>query len=60
VELGGSAAQLPKSMAEGQARLLGAIEAIEAGTFPVRPDEPWLCTRCGFSMICRKDYVGDE
>ncbi|HEV3484102.1 MAG TPA: PD-(D/E)XK nuclease family protein, partial [Vicinamibacterales bacterium] len=60
VELGGGPAQLPKATAEGQARMLGAIAGIEAGSFPVNPDEPWLCTRCGFATVCRKDYVGDE
>jgi hypothetical protein len=60
VELGGSAAHLAKALADGQTRLLDAVEAIQAGSFPVRPDEPWLCTRCGFSLVCRKDYVGDE
>jgi hypothetical protein len=51
---------LQKATTEGQIRLLDAIAAIESGTFPVRPDEPFLCTRCGFSLVCRKDYVGDE
>ena len=60
VELGGNHAQLQKATAEGQVRLLGAVAAIESGTFPVAPDEPWLCTRCGFATVCRKDYVGDE
>ena len=60
VELGGTAANLQKALVEGQMRLLGAVEAIQAGAFPVDPDEPWLCTRCGFATVCRKDYVGDE
>lgn len=44
----------------GQRRLLDAVEAIERGEFPPRPDEPYLCTRCAFAHVCRKDYVGDE
>lgn len=51
---------LDKALADGQARLLATIDAIEAGQFPVRPDEPFLCTWCAFSGVCRKDYVGDE
>ena len=27
---------------------------------PGRPEEPFLCTRCGYAGVCRKDYVGDE
>jgi ATP-dependent helicase/DNAse subunit B len=60
VDLGGRAGNLPAALAEGQKRFVEAIERIEAGEFPVDPDEPWFCTRCGFSHVCRKDYVGDE
>jgi RecB family exonuclease len=49
-----------KSLAEGQARLLDTIDAIERGDFPVQPDEPILCTWCAYAGVCRKDYVGDE
>lgn len=56
----GSSSSLKQALEEGQARFLGAIDAIEQGTFPVRPDEPFLCTRCGYASVCRKDYVGDE
>ena len=42
-------------------RGLDAIQAeIERGEFPPRPDEPFLCTRCGYAGVCRKDYIGDE
>jgi ATP-dependent helicase/nuclease subunit B len=51
---------LEKAIGEGEARLLAAVTAIEEGRFPPRPEEPWLCTRCGYAMVCRKDYVGDE
>jgi RecB family exonuclease len=51
---------LPKALAEGQARLLTVIDAVERGEFPVQPDEPFLCNWCAYSGVCRKDYVGDE
>jgi ATP-dependent helicase/nuclease subunit B len=57
--LGGSSS-LAEAVAEGQARLLDTLEAIERGEFPPRPDEPFLCTRCGYATVCRKDYIGDE
>ncbi|MBA3885942.1 MAG: PD-(D/E)XK nuclease family protein [Acidobacteria bacterium] len=57
--LGGSTS-LADAVAEGQARFLDTLEGIERGEFPVRPEEPFLCTRCGFATVCRKDYVGDE
>ncbi len=59
VALGGSSS-LREAVDAGQERLVGAIDAIERGEFPPRPDEPFLCTRCGYSSVCRKDYVGDE
>jgi CRISPR/Cas system-associated exonuclease Cas4 (RecB family) len=60
VELGGKSGKLEEALRDGQHRFLEAIERIEAGEFPPSPDEPWTCTRCGFSQVCRKDYVGDE
>jgi len=51
---------LDKALADGQARLFATVDAIESGQFPVQPDEPFLCTWCAFSGVCRKDYVGDE
>ncbi|HEX5474532.1 MAG TPA: PD-(D/E)XK nuclease family protein [Vicinamibacterales bacterium] len=45
---------------EGGRRLVAAVEAIERGDFPVRPEEPYRCTWCAYSAVCRKDYVGDE
>ena len=51
---------LAKALAEGQARLLAVVDAVERGEFPVQPDEPFLCNWCAYSSICRKDYVGDE
>lgn len=49
-----------QAIAEGQVRLLEAIDAIERGEFPVQPDEPFRCRWCGYAGVCRKDYVGDE
>jgi RecB family exonuclease len=48
------------AIADGEARLVAAVEAIERGEFPVRPDEPFLCNWCQYPGVCRKDYVGDE
>jgi RecB family exonuclease len=48
------------ALAAGQQRLINAVEGIERGEFPPRPDEPYLCTFCAFASVCRKDYVGDE
>jgi RecB family exonuclease len=59
VALGGSSS-LDEAVAAGQVRLLTAIDAIERGEFPPNPDEPFICTRCGYATVCRKDYVGDE
>lgn len=51
---------LEKALAEGAQRLVTAVDSIEEGSFPPRPEDPWLCSRCGYAMVCRKDYVGDE
>jgi RecB family exonuclease len=59
VPLGGSTS-LEETLEAGQARFLEAIAAIEAGTFPVDPDEPYRCQWCAYPTVCRKDYVGDE
>jgi RecB family exonuclease len=56
----GASSSLPEAVEEGQARLLATVDRIERGEFPVDPDEPFLCTRCGYAGVCRKDYVGDE
>jgi inactivated superfamily I helicase len=60
VDLRGKTGNLETALRDGQVRFVEAVGRIEAGEFPVSPDEPWLCTRCGFSHVCRKDYVGDE
>ena len=48
------------ALKDGQQRFLDAIDGIERGEFPVRPDEPFRCQWCAYAGVCRKDYVGDE
>jgi ATP-dependent helicase/nuclease subunit B len=60
VSLTGTAVTLAEALADGQHRLVAAVDAIERGEFPVQPEEPFLCTRCGYAGVCRKDYIGDE
>ena len=60
VPLGKNREELDKALAEGGARLCDAVDGIERGEFPVQPDEPFMCTWCAYSTVCRKDYVGDE
>jgi len=60
VPLGGRTAALDTAIGEGQERMLTAIDSIERGEFPVRPEEPYRCQWCGYAAVCRKDYVGDE
>jgi CRISPR/Cas system-associated exonuclease Cas4 (RecB family) len=59
VALGGSSS-LEDAVSEGQDRFLDAVAGIERGEFPPDPDEPFLCSRCGYAGVCRKDYVGDD
>ena len=47
-------------LADGQARLVKAVDAIERGEFPARPNEPRDCNWCAYPSICRKEYAGDE
>src|SRR4030095_2659268 len=56
----GTSTSLEQVLEEGERRLVAAVDAIERGDFPVRPEEPFLCSRCGYAGVCRKDYVGDE
>jgi ATP-dependent helicase/DNAse subunit B len=56
----GRSGSLQAAIAEGQKRMLAAVDAIERGEFPVQPDEPFRCQWCGYASVCRKDYVGDE
>lgn len=56
----GTSSKLDEAVRAGQERLLTAIDGIERGEFPPDPEEPFLCTRCAYALVCRKDYVGDE
>jgi RecB family exonuclease len=56
----GTSTSLREAVDAGQERFLAAIDGIERGEFPPNPAEPFLCTRCGYAPVCRKDYVGDE
>jgi hypothetical protein len=56
----GHSTSLTEAVALGQERFLAAIDGIERGAFPVKPDEPFMCTRCAYGPVCRKDYIGDE
>ena len=47
-------------LAEAGAEARAVADAVEAGTFPVAPDDLFTCNLCGFAAVCRKDYVGDE
>ena len=49
-----------KRSRRGNSGCSAAVDGIERGEFPPDPDEPFLCTRCGYASVCRKDYVGDE
>jgi PD-(D/E)XK nuclease superfamily len=60
VSLGATPAQAAQALEDGQRRMVAAVAGIEDGLFRVDPDEPFLCTRCGYAGVCRKDYVGDE
>lgn len=51
---------LETALREGIERFLGAVTAIEAGTFPPRPVDTSLCRTCPYPTVCRKDYVPDE
>ena len=56
----GASTSLDRALEEGAQRLVDAVEGIEAGQFPVKPDEPYRCMWCGYAGVCRKDYIGDE
>ena len=56
----GSSTSLAQALEEGEKRLVAAVDGIERGSFPVKPDEPYRCRWCGYAGVCRKDYIGDE
>ena len=47
------------AMADGEARVVELVEAIEAGVYPPRPVERSLCASCAFPTVCRKDHVDE-
>jgi RecB family exonuclease len=59
VVIGGDA-DAARKMAEGQQRLLDAIDRIERGEFPPRPASPRLCGTCAYAAVCRKDFVDGD
>lgn len=46
-------------LAAAQARLIAAVDGIEAGAFPPTPSDVFLCGSCSYAAVCRKEYVGD-
>jgi hypothetical protein len=48
------------ALADGQRRLLDAIDQIERGSFPPRPFSRRICSYCAYATVCRKDYVDGE
>jgi len=50
----------PTAADEAVSRLVGAVDGIAAGRFPPQPATRRLCVTCGFSAVCRKDYVDAE
>jgi len=49
-----------RKLADGQERLIDAIDRIERGEFPPRPATRRLCGYCEYSTVCRKDYVDGD
>jgi hypothetical protein len=60
VPLASRGSDLASSLLDGQRRFLEAVEGIEAGLYPPRPRDTILCDYCGYSEVCRKDYVAAE
>lgn len=48
------------ALAKAAEALVEVTLQIEGGAFPVSPDEPHMCKYCGFSAVCRKDYVEED
>ena len=48
-----------RAMADGEARVVQLVEAIEAGVYPPRPIDRARCAACDFPTVCRKDHVED-
>jgi RecB family exonuclease len=47
------------TFAETGQRLADVVDAIGRGEFPPTPADVYLCERCSYAAVCRKDYVGD-
>ena len=47
------------AIAEGEARVVALVEAIEAGEYPPRPVDRLRCMTCSFPTVCRKEHVED-
>ena len=45
------------AIAEGEARVVELVEAIEEGEYPPRPVDRLRCMTCSFPTVCRKDHV---
>lgn len=60
ISIAGQAGSVEEALAEGRARFLRALAQIEGGDFRPRPAEPYLCSRCSYPTVCRKDYVRDD
>lgn len=58
--LAADADTLDEVLAEGEARLVDAVDRIERGEFPPQPRQKHRCTYCPFASVCRKDYVDGE
>jgi RecB family exonuclease len=54
-----SPADRERVLSESQDRLIDAIDRINRGEFPPRPDDVYRCETCAFAAVCRKDYFGD-
>ena len=50
---------IARTMADGEARLLRTVEAIESGACPPRPASLFECGSCPYPTVCRKDYVDE-
>ncbi len=58
--LGGKGEPVEMAVQAGADRFVHAVTAIEAGTFPPRPKRPGDCRWCGYSGVCRKEYVLED
>jgi RecB family exonuclease len=51
---------LPKVLAEAEAKAVEAVEGIERGAFPPRPVQVRMCSSCAYAGVCRKDHVSEN